>query len=249
MWTRLDIKTKAKEVLKLSYWKAFLVSIILAIVTGGSQGGPINFRFNFDDIRVIRNIGNMGLPSFNFSTTFIIAFMVIFFTTMIIGLAIKILLLYPLIVGGRRYFKRASENEVNLGYLGYSFNGSRYLNIVKTMFYKGLLLFLWFLLLIIPGIIKSYAYAMVPYILADNPQIGYKRAIELSNKMTDGEKLNMFILDLSFIGWYLLGILALGVGVLFVHPYYNQTKAELYLVLRHNALNKGYCSPSELNMN
>jgi uncharacterized membrane protein len=87
---------------------------------------------------------------------------------------------------------------------------------------------------------------MVPYILADNPNIGSKRAIELSRNMTMGHKWDMFVLDLSFIGWYLLGLLALGVGILFVMPYENATNAELYLVLRNNATTSGYCSSGEL---
>jgi uncharacterized membrane protein len=64
--------------------------------------------------------------------------------------------------------------------------------------------------------------------------------------MTDGHKFKMFVLDLSFIGWYLLGVLLLVVGTLFVLPYDNATRAELYLVLRQNALNNGLCSANEL---
>lgn len=89
---------------------------------------------------------------------------------------------------------------------------------------------------------------MVPYILSNNPNIGYKRALHLSKQMTNGEKMNIFVLDLSFIGWFFLGILTFGIGVLFVLPYYNATKAELYLVLRQKALESGLSSKEELNM-
>lgn len=116
------------------------------------------------------------------------------------------------------------------------------------MLWRAFLNFLWYLLLIIPGIVKSYAYRMVPYILADNPNIGYERAVELSMKMTDGHKFNIWVLDLSFIGWYLLGILALFIGILFVMPYVNATNAELYLVLRQNALDNRICSYEELQI-
>jgi uncharacterized membrane protein len=104
------------------------------------------------------------------------------------------------------------------------------------------------LLLIIPGIVKSYAYSMVPYILADNPNIGYSRAVELSNQMTEGHKFDIFVLELSFIGWYLLGMLLIFVGMLFVRPYEDATKAELYIVLRQNALDNGNCTADELLM-
>ena len=116
------------------------------------------------------------------------------------------------------------------------------------MFLRGLYTFLWTLLLLIPGIIKSYAYRMVPYILADNPKMGADNAITLSRKMMDGNKFELFVLELSFLGWYLLGLLALGVGILFVNPYYNATEAQLYLVLREKAIGLGYCSYEDLNL-
>jgi uncharacterized membrane protein len=87
---------------------------------------------------------------------------------------------------------------------------------------------------------------MVPYILADNPNIGVEKAISLSTEMTMGHKLDMFVLDLSFLGWYLLGTLAFGIGIFFVMPYDNATKAELYLSLRENALRNNLCSYNDL---
>jgi len=161
---------------------------------------------------------------------------------------IRVFLGYVLEVGGRKYFIRAAEDDVDMGYLGFAFEGNRYIEIIKAMLYRGVLIFLWTLLLIIPGIIKSYAYRMVPYILADNPNIGYNRAVELSNEMTMGHKCDIWILDLSFIGWYFLGALALGIGTLFVRPYEDSTNAELYLKLREIAINNGMCTYEELNL-
>jgi len=86
-----------------------------------------------------------------------------------------------------------------LSVLGYAFDKERYMDVLKAMLYRGVMNFLWYLLFIIPGIVKNYAYMMVPYILADNPNIGYKRALELSEKMTYGHKFNIFVLRLSFI--------------------------------------------------
>lgn len=88
----------------------------------------------------------------------------------------------------------------------------------------------------IPLIIKIYSYRMTPWILADNPKIGYKRALQLSISMTRGHKFNMFVLDLSFIGWFLLGGLLCGIGVFFVMPYYQAVQAELFAVLRQNSV-------------
>ena len=136
----------------------------------------------------------------------------------------------------------------NLNHLGFAFNKDRYLDIVKAMLWRGFLNFLWFLLLIIPGIVKSYAYSMVPFILADNPNIGYRRAVDLSNQMTRGHKFRIFVLDLSFLGWIFLGLFAFFVGVLFVLPYINATKAELYLTLRQQALENGLTTEEELRL-
>ena len=242
MWTRESIKTRAKAVLKINYWKAFVVSLVIAIVGGAGGGGG-------------GNAGGNGARDGNYGTTvseeFIgiaIMFILIFLAILFFVLLIRIFLGYSLEVGGRKFFIRAAEGETNIGYLGYCFKESRYLKVLLTMLLRAAYVFLWTLLLIIPGIIKSYAYRMVPYILADNPSIGYNRAIELSNHMTRGEKWNIFVLDLSFIGWYLLGMAALGIGVLFVNPYADATNAELYLILRQSAIDRGLTSYGELNI-
>lgn len=115
-----------------------------------------------------------------------------------------------------------------------------YKNIVKIMFLKNLYIVLWSMLFVIPGIIKAYEYRMIPYILAENPDISMEEAFALSKKMMDNEKLNTFALDLSFLGWFLLGSVSLGICLIFyVTPYYNLTNAELYIVLKQkiNRLN------------
>ena len=90
-----------------------------------------------------------------------------------------------------------------------------------------------------------YAYRMVPWILGDNPTIGRKRALRLSIDMTKGHKWSMFVLDLSFIGWFLLGFLACCVGVVFVLPYYNAAQAELFARLRALAVEKNISTMEE----
>ncbi|TDF94498.1 DUF975 family protein [Paenibacillus piri] len=246
MWDRKGLKARAKDVLRTSYWKAFLMSLIIAFVGGSGGGGSINFNYNFGDFP------SSFMPSKwdgdGIAFIFIIILILIFLVVILFALAFRIFLGFPLEVGGRRYFVQAAQDDVNMNYLGYAFSKAKYLDIIKAMLWRGFLLFLWFLLLIIPGIIKTYAYSLVPYILADNPNIGYKRAVELSKHMTAGQKFDMFVLDLSFLGWYLLGFIAFFVGVLFVMPYDNATKAELYLALRRNALDQGICSYEELRL-
>jgi uncharacterized membrane protein len=96
--------------------------------------------------------------------------------------------------------------------------------------------------------IKALSYSMTPYILTDNPYIGYERALKLSMTMTDGHKWRIFVLYLSFIGWVLLAFLTLGFGFLFLAPYIEATRAALYVKLRDNAINKGLTSPEEMNV-
>lgn len=253
MWTRKELKDRAKQVLRTSYWKAFLVSLLLAFLTGGVPGCSFNSNFGgrggAGGGTTATMPGLSGRTGDVLSGAVLAAIIIGIIVAIIIGLAViafRIFLVSPLEVGVRQYFKQSALDDVNMNYLGFSFSKERYFPIVKGMFWRGFLNFLWFLLLIVPGIVKSYAYSMVPYILADNPGIGTSRAVELSNRMTRGEKWKMFVLDLSFIGWYLLGTIALLVGVLFVLPYVNATKAELYLVLRRKALDNGLCSRTEL---
>ncbi len=98
----------------------------------------------------------------------------------------------------------------------------------KVTFLSGLFTFLWSLLLVIPGIIKAYSYSMAMYILAENPEIGALEAINRSKAMMNGHKMELFVLQLSFIGWHLLGAVTLGIAYVWVLPYINATTANFY---------------------
>lgn len=234
MWTRADLKESAKAVLKTNYWQAFVVALVISLIgADGSSGSSSSSGWKF---------GENGTYLENSKIIFIL------FCVGLIAIAIRIFVGYMLEVGGRKFFIRAAEGESQMSYLGYVFKEGAYWSVFKAMIYRDVLVFLWSLLLVIPGIVKGYAYSMVPYILADNPNMDYKRAKELSNQMTMGQKMDMWVLDLSFLGWYLLGAIALGIGVFFVNPYCYATKAELYKVLREEAVKKGYCTFQELNM-
>jgi len=245
MWTRDEIKSKAKDALRGSYWSAFAVSLVIGISTAG-----FNFRWStsFNRNSTTNNYDDYGSSFSPEDTKILLIGALIVLAIFLLALIFKVFVGYMLEVGGRKYFIRLAEGESNMSYLGYCFKSGRYLSVLGTMLVRSIFTFLWFLLLIIPGIIKSYSYKMVPYILADNPSIGAMRAIELSNNMTKGEKWNMFVLDLSFIGWYLLGFLACCIGIIFVTPYFNATQGELYLVLRKNAIETGLTSNAELNL-
>ena len=96
-----------------------------------------------------------------------------------------------------------------------------------------LFVFLWSLLFIIPGIVKTYAYSMAFYIKADHPEYNWRQCLDESKRITNGHKMDLFILDLSFIGWYLVGALCLGVGTLWVIPYHRTSVALYYEQLKN----------------
>lgn len=104
----------------------------------------------------------------------------------------------------------------------------RYLHIVWGTFLTGLFTFLWALLLIVPGIIKSFSYAMTPFILIDNPELTANEAIDRSRAMMRGHKFDLFWLLLSFIGWFILCMLTLGIGFFWLIPYTYTSVAGFY---------------------
>lgn len=115
----------------------------------------------------------------------------------------------------------------------------RWKNTALIMGYRTVYIMLWDLT-IIGGIIKRYSYAMVPYIIAENPDVTRKEAFDMSKDMMKGNKLRAFALDLSLIGWYLLAFLTFGaVKLLVVNPYRDCIYAYLYRTLRHEAQEEG----------
>lgn len=105
---------------------------------------------------------------------------------------------------------------------------------VWGMFLVGFFTSLWSLLLIVPGIIKFYAYAMTPYILIDNPELSANQAINLSCKMMKGHKFDLFFLQLSFIGWGILSVFTGGIGLLWLMPYMMSAQAAFYQDIKQN---------------
>ncbi|MEG2678100.1 MAG: DUF975 family protein, partial [Oscillospiraceae bacterium] len=119
------------------------------------------------------------------------------------------------IIGKCRYMTSLTYNDSAPANILYGFKNNSFSKNVTVMLKRDIFIFLWSLLFFIPGVVKAYSYSMLPYILAENPGISGSRALDISKRMTQGEKLNIFILDLSFIGWYMLGALAMGIGIFF----------------------------------
>ena len=120
------------------------------------------------------------------------------------------------------------EESVDLENLFDGFRGGRYTRVFCALFLVNLFTFLWALLLIIPGIIKAFSYALTPYILLDEPELTAKQAITRSCEIMQGRRWKLFCLYLSFIGWGILSLLTFGIGFLWLAPYMNASIAAFY---------------------
>lgn len=154
-------------------------------------------------------------------------------TFITLGILVTLLIAENLQYGfsvGMLRFNRGRENTVNeMISAGFKEDYGRVLGI---MLLGTLFIVLWSLLLIIPGIIKAYAYSMAPYIAEDNPELGPSECLRRSEALMYGHKMDLFILHLSFIGWILLGILSLGIGLLWVAPWTEMAQVKFYEELK-----------------
>ena len=120
------------------------------------------------------------------------------------------------------------EESVDLENLFDGFRGGRYTRVFCALFLVNLFTILWTLLLIIPGIMKAFSYALTPYILLDEPELTARQAITRSCEIMQGRRWKLFCLSLSFIGWGILCILTFGIGILWLVPYMNASVAAFY---------------------
>lgn len=245
MWTISELKERAKATLSQCYWKAVLAALVLGFTTGGGGGsagsGGSSSASGMSE----------AFESIDSGTVLAIVLVVLFVVLLIMAFAFAFsaFLTNPLQVGVRRFLTLSCMQDTPLNEFGFAFGSGRYKNIVKTMFFRDLYTFLWSLLFIVPGIVKGYEYRMIPYILAENPDLDTKEVFELSKKMMDGEKANAFILDLSFIGWAILSVFTCGLlAVFYVAPYEALTDAHLYLVLRQKVVGGPSMNPMQAAM-
>lgn len=229
MWNIGEIKARGKEAFKANYWKCVLASFLLGILTGGTTAATRNSsNANADDIS-----GSFANLSSGEQLTVAGIVLGVFSVAFIIALLIRIFVKNPLEVGCYRFFKENVENPgVGLGAIKEGF--SDYGHTFITLLLRDIFLVLWTCLFIIPGAIKSYSYRMVPYIIKDNPELSATETITKSREMMNGHKWRAFLLDLSFLGWILLGIVTIGIAfLLWTGPYMDSTDAALYLELKN----------------
>jgi len=262
MWTRKELKDKAKVSLKMNYWKTVLIALIFALAagrafaTGGNVAGTFRndsngleddldfqelyvfeeqdeaFVEHLDFIERLENVVDSNEYSLPLAAAFFGAAVLIVMLT--VSTAIDVFLIEPLSVGAHRFSVRNLNQKAEIKEAAYAFDGN-YLEIVKTMFMRNLFTFLWGMAFVIPGIVKAYEYRMIPYLLADDPTMTRERAFAESRRLMQGNKWNAFVLDLSFAGWHLLSALTLGLlELFFVAPYQFMANAALYESLRYD---------------
>ena len=162
------------------------------------------------------------------------------------GSVLAIIVTYPLAYGFAILFLDLFREGKPID-IGKLFDGFKdFGRVWGTLILVAIYTILWTCLLIIPGIVKSYSYALTPFILKDEPELKYNAAIEKSMRMMDGYKMKLFLLDLSFIGWMILSILTLGIGLLFLQPYMNTARAAFYEDLKAELCDR-YVSEEENN--
>ena len=271
MWTRKELKERAKEALKRNYWKIVLVSLIGMLIGGGlgssgiSGGGSDirdmasdNVKEHFtehenDDVdwegaeAVLDDIQMDIRPQDIVAVAFtVIVVLIVAAIVLAIGIALDVLLLNPVQVGINRFMVKSLDDTARIAEVGYTFDHN-YKNGVKVMFFKDLYVVLWSLLFIVPGIYKAYQYRMVPYILGEYPDMTYQEVLQRSKDMMDGQKWDAFVLDLSFILWHMLGGITCGLAEIFyVAPYVNLTDAALYSRLSRKDLADAQSVPTTM---
>ena len=229
-----ELKSIGKAAFKANYWSSVVASLVLYALLGGTAAANSANGSSAETTvqgQSIENAVNGLTDTQQFAVFGAIATAGLVIT--IISLLIKIFLTNPLQVGCYHFFRNnvattgATLNDLKEGFGDYG-------RVFITLFLRDLFLVLWSLLFFIPGIVKSYSYRLVPYLLKDHPELSPTEVITRSRQMMDGHKWQAFTLDLSFIGWYLLGILTLGaVTIFWANPYHDNAAAAFYLDLEY----------------
>ncbi|MBQ8519198.1 MAG: DUF975 family protein [Agathobacter sp.] len=319
MWTRVQLKDKAKGALDINYWKIILVSLIVVLVGGGtasSAGATFEEEFSTtlesEDMDIFNDLfseeetwedesdGSIADDEYSqwyedpnasdeywegyydgyfgnsesakteeylagykdgqlddtaendFGSAFedgfssgeldgismgqiagigivvVVIFILIVVIVSAIGLVYSAFILNPVDVGAKRFFVKSLDEAAEVKEIAFAFDNN-YKNVAKILFVRDLKVLLWTLLFIIPGVIKSYEYFMMPYLLAENPNLTKEEAFRLSKQMMTGNKWKTFVLELSFFWWDVLSAITAGiVGIFYVNPYKNLTFAALY---------------------
>lgn len=202
-----EIRARARKLLEGNWGMAVVVILVTGLITGlgGSSSGSTSGDGGWFTGIVV---GLIAIAS-----VFAIAYTILVANVVDYGSTVT-------------FLKFSRDNNISFEVL---FSGFKdYGRIVGVMFLRNLFIFLWSLLLIIPGIIKGYSYAMTEYLIADNPGMEPLEAITKSREMMNGWKAKLFLLDLSLIGWWFLCLFTCGIGFLWLGAYFKTNRALFY---------------------
>ena len=232
MWNRAELKMRGNMAFKKNYVSAVVVALLMGIF--GTVSGESSARRVSENSDIYSgNLFNVGMITGLLAGIATVVIMIVLVAKVFVGNLLK--------MGGYRFFILNQTAQPGIGTLLDGFRSGHYVNIVLTMFLRDLFTTLWSLLLVVPGIVKHYEYLMVPYIIAENPAMDYKEAFQISKQMMDGEKMEAFIMDLSFLGWYLLSAVTCGLlAIFYVNPYVQASFAEMYTFNKQKAYQEGY---------
>ena len=232
MWNRAELKMRGNMAFKKNYVSAVVVALLMGIF--GTVSGESSARRVSENSDIYSgNLSNVGMITGLLAGIATVVILIVLVAKVFVGNLLK--------MGGYRFFILNQTAQPGIGTLLDGFRSGHYVNIVLTMFLRDLFTALWSLLLVVPGIVKHYEYLMVPYIIAENPAMDYKEAFQISKQMMDGEKMEAFIMDLSFLGWYLLSAVTCGLlAIFYVNPYVQASFAEMYTFNKQKAYQEGY---------
>ena len=222
MFDRVKFKEQGKANFKSNYWNSVLCALIFVIATGAAA------RFSTNSVQEDGGSGGstINIPQEAITPALVIGLLTVF----IILFLLKIFLFNPLEIGCCAFFKENVYGRPGAGIIKEGFQN--YGHVFVTLLLKDVFLILWTLLFIVPGIMKAYSYRMVPFILRDEPDLSATEVIERSKNMMYGHRWEVFVFDLSYIGWYLLGGITLGiVDVFWTEPYRQNANGGIYVWL------------------
>lgn len=220
--TYSDYRRVARENLQgnwgLSIGVAAIAWLLGGILIGTSFIPQINFHYRGQEL-TLQEWANLTLTLSRTFGTSTISFNLLGLAQFIIGGVIQL---------GHAQYLLKQHNRANFEFHDLFTQFDRFKDGFLQKFLRGLYVFLWSLLFVIPGIVMRYAYAMTPFIMAENPDMTASDAIETSKQLMDGHKGELFTLDLTFIGWDLLAALTLNIGHIAVNPYKSAAYAAFY---------------------
>lgn len=252
-WSRKKIKEIAKIRMKANYWKSVLVGAVIMLLAGTGGMSVVSssvdsYTDNLEssiettqdvDDTMVETTEDDWRGEYKKNTIGIIAVITIVTFIVILGgiiLLLNVFVFNPLLVGCNRFFYRNLDKNAEVKEICYTFDRG-YKNAVKTMFFSDLYIFLWSLLFIIPGIIKSYEYELIPYLLSENENMTKAEAFAESKRLMKGNKWRAFVLEISLIPWMLLSGLTFGIaGWFYVFPYFSSIGAAFYQAIKEEDL-------------